>query len=246
MEFSPKLIEALKSYVYALIDPRDNKPFYIGKGEGGRVLAHANEALATEHETDKLDTIRDVHAAGLQVKHVILRHGMDSKTAFVVESALIDFVEHFGGELTNIVAGHHSSVFGVKTIDELARQYEAPPLKSLGDDCVIININRRYDEAKGEQTFYDVTREYWAMANPQKRGLKYALAEYRGFVVEVFETERWYQVKESKRWGFEGVVAPDAIRNLYINRKIYKARGTANPIAYRLQIAPEETKNPAQ
>lgn len=27
-------------YVYQLIDPRDNKPFYIGKGKGSRMFAH--------------------------------------------------------------------------------------------------------------------------------------------------------------------------------------------------------------
>ena len=32
-------------YVYALIDPtNDNKPFYIGKGNNGRVKSHFKEA----------------------------------------------------------------------------------------------------------------------------------------------------------------------------------------------------------
>ena len=32
--FSNKTIEKLQYYVYALIDPRDKKIFYIGKGKG--------------------------------------------------------------------------------------------------------------------------------------------------------------------------------------------------------------------
>ena len=31
-QFDPKTILALNYYVYMLIDPRDNIPFYIGKG----------------------------------------------------------------------------------------------------------------------------------------------------------------------------------------------------------------------
>ena len=36
--FSQKTQEELKSYVYILIDPRDNKIFYVGKGYGNRVF----------------------------------------------------------------------------------------------------------------------------------------------------------------------------------------------------------------
>ena len=37
--FSVKALDALNGfYVYALIDPRDNKVFYIGKGNGNRIL----------------------------------------------------------------------------------------------------------------------------------------------------------------------------------------------------------------
>ena len=32
-EFQPAVIEALKYYVFCLVNPRDNKIFYIGKGK---------------------------------------------------------------------------------------------------------------------------------------------------------------------------------------------------------------------
>ena len=40
-------------YVYALVDPRNQKVFYIGKGKGDRVSNHIDEALDnTEKETE--------------------------------------------------------------------------------------------------------------------------------------------------------------------------------------------------
>ena len=42
-QFSQKAQEELKYYVYCLVDPRDRKIFYIGKGIGNRVFAHACE-----------------------------------------------------------------------------------------------------------------------------------------------------------------------------------------------------------
>ncbi|MDD2962194.1 MAG: hypothetical protein PHR45_08985 [Muribaculaceae bacterium] len=49
---SDKTIEELKYYVYALIDPRNGKIFYICKGYGNRVFQHCK--LAAETDDDSL------------------------------------------------------------------------------------------------------------------------------------------------------------------------------------------------
>ena len=237
--FDARTCEEIGHYVYALIDPRDQKPFYIGKGQGNRVFAHASAALETEYESDKLNLIREIASAGHNVEHVILRHALDEKTALTIESTLLDFSAYFHLEMTNLVLGHHASAFGAMSASEIIRKFNSPPLEELGDGCVIININKRYRETKGTASFYEVTKGYWAMANPEVSGLRYVLAEYQSFIVEVFEVENWYRVPSegSRRWGFNGRVAPDDVRAAYLNRKIYKKRGTANPISYRLQTS---------
>lgn len=236
-EFDRRTIEEIGAYVYCLVDPLTRTPFYIGKGNGNRVFQHATNSLDNPFESDKIETIRKIRDSGKQVGHLIIQHGLDDTTAFAIETALIDFAKYFGEGLTNIALGHKSSAFGIMTVEEIQRKYHAPPLEVLGDDCVIININRTYRRAKGTKNFYEATRKSWAMDKRRIPGLRYVLSEYAGFVVEVFEVDHWYQIESSggrKRWAFEGRQAPDEIRSLYLNRAIRKKPGAANPIAYRL------------
>jgi hypothetical protein len=235
-EFDRQTIEQIGAYVYCLLDPQ-GKPFYIGKGNGNRVFEHAANALKYPSESDKVETIRKIIESGNQVQHVIIQHRLDDSTAFAIETALIDFTKYFDASLTNISLGHKSSTFGIMTVEEVQRQYHAPPLEVLGEGCVIININKTYRRAKGATTFYEATRQSWVIDKKRIPGLQYVLSEYAGFIVEVFEVDCWYQVETpngKSRWAFEGKQAPDDIRSLYLNRKIQKKRGAANPIAYRL------------
>ncbi len=93
--FDVKTIEHLKYYVYLLIDPVTDEPFYVGKGIGNRVFNHVEDSLKSSENTDKFDVIRRIHSQGHKVKHLIVRHGLNEKTAFEIESTLIDTFKLF-------------------------------------------------------------------------------------------------------------------------------------------------------
>ena len=121
--------EALQYYVYRLIDPRDGQTFYVGKGKGNRVFDHAAQQIEISNDTDvdedetslKMRTIGEIRAARLEVLHVVHRHGMDEKTSFEVEAALMDA---FPG-LSNIAGGHGNNLRGCAHVSEIEQQYNA-------------------------------------------------------------------------------------------------------------------------
>lgn len=237
--FDSFLAEKLEAYVYMLVDPRSGQPFYIGKGRGNRVFDHVTFALEEPKSSDKYERIREIVSEGYQVSHLILRHGLSDESAFEVESALIDFCTVLDQPMTNLVAGHGTSAFGAMTSDEIIRKYKAEPLSHLEPGFVLININKTYKRAKGQLSYYEATKELWVIAEDRIPTIKYALAEYKGVIVEVFKILDWYSKeaisrsgKIGMRWGFNGVVAEDEVRERYLNKAVNKPRGAANPIRY--------------
>lgn len=77
--FSEKALEALNGfYVYALMDPRDEKIFYIGKGIGNRVFSHEIESENRfKAEKQKLKKIRDIERDGFFCKEINCQLGIE-------------------------------------------------------------------------------------------------------------------------------------------------------------------------
>ena len=124
-DFPGGVAKQLKWYVYRLIDPRNGETFYVGKGKGNRVFVHAKGQLQGGDEEEeisdpKLLRIKRIQEAGLEVGHVIHRHGLSTEDrAFEVEAALIDA---YPG-LTNKDMGHGSRDYGSRHVEEIINEY---------------------------------------------------------------------------------------------------------------------------
>lgn len=84
-------------YVYLLIDSRDKKIFYVGKGKGKRMHAHVVE---TTHgriaNSVKSDKINEILAAGAEVLERVIFTTKRESVAFTVERFLIDRLKEHG------------------------------------------------------------------------------------------------------------------------------------------------------
>jgi uncharacterized protein len=238
--FTQEIIQHLGYYVYRLIDPRNGETFYVGKGVANRVFQHAKgEVEANDVElSDKLQRIRDIRMSGFDVAHVIHRHGLDERTAYEVEAALIDA---YAG-ITNIVSGHDADERGVMHAQQIIERYKAEEI-DFQHRIIMITVNHTVLE---KQSVYDAVRYAWRLDPQKARQAELVLAVRQGIVIGVFVPHEWLAATPENfegrpdqhgRWGFRGEEAPESVRSLYMRRRVPDAmtkRGAANPLRYIL------------
>ncbi|MRT48200.1 hypothetical protein [Raoultella sp. RIT712] len=250
MEFPPGVMEHLGWYVYRLIDPRDGSTFYVGKGKGNRVFAHMRGEVAAVDDdellSNKLKQLREIRLAGLEVIHVIHRHGMvDEKTAYEVEAALIDA---YPG-LTNIMNGAGSNEYGAAHIKELIATYQ-PETVEFQHKVLMISVNR----SSKDVDLYDAVRFSWRVRVERARKAEFILATVRGIVKGVYIADEWlestrenfpempswdaddeFESTQKSRFGFRGRLAPPDIAKIYLGKKIpdvLRKKGAMSPVKY--------------
>ena len=203
--FSEKALMALgECYVYGLIDPRGGKKeiFYIGKGTGNRVFGHEKESLSNpDSEKLKLETIEAIKREGLEVEKIIINSNLSEKQAFAAEAALINVFRYIG-DLTNIVAGHHSA--GALSVEEFERVNGAVDLEEedIHHKILVIKINKLYEDMRkdkdgkpreiSEKELYDAVRGIWRMSYDRAQSIDYVFGVYNSLIVAVYKPSAWY------------------------------------------------------
>lgn len=199
MRFSSSTTKQLKHYVYALVDPRDESIFYVGKASANnRAFDHLRSSKGEEEKQKK---IREIWEAGHQPEVEILRYGLDSAMAsFEVEAAVIDAL---GLEnLTNKVRGHGID-HGRQKASEVERLHgsKAIAIERICDSYMLFFINQTYSPTKTEQELYDCTRQFWSRVShttrthdPSSGALPYpvALAVVDSVVVRAYSVLAWF------------------------------------------------------
>lgn len=239
-EFPSEVIKELNYYVYRLIDPRNGETFYIGKGQANRIFEHLKCSVSEDEGVEDFDLkyqrIRDITKCGLDVIHIIHRHGLESSTAFHVEASLIDA---FPGT-TNKVGGHYSGEIGPMNAYEILTRYKAE-IAELEHKVLLISINRTVND----RDIYDAVRFAWKLDLERAQKAEYVLALEKGIIVGVFKPLKWhlarkqyfpeFEIHTNKRYGFIGEVAENNVQELYMRKRIpeeYRKKGASNPVKY--------------
>ena len=231
----------LKWYVYRLIDPRNGETFYVGKGKDDRIFAHIKGAIGSaigEVSDPRIARIREIQVAGLEVSHVIHRHGLATPSAaYQVEAALIDA---YPG-LTNKVRGYGSVDYGSRHVEQIIAEFEAEEFE-VREPLMFIHINKSYYTRPNP---YEAVRSAWKINLNKARRYKLVLASLRGVVVGAYRPKKWLlSLKEHfpweqsnlpDRWGFEGTDAEYEVWSYYVSKRVparYKKKGAMASVRY--------------
>ena len=234
--FTDEVGKKLGHYVYRLIDPRNGKTFYIGRGQGNRVFAHVRAEIESNDDMDgnelplRLDVIRRIRAANLQPIHVIHRHGMSGESSLEVEAALIDATPG----LTNVVSGHGSNERGPAHVDQLVEQYGATEIEfDPTHKLLVIKVKRETVEERG---LCDAVRWAWKIDRARAEKADYVLAVVDGICQGVFVVDAWQASEEVPgRYEFRGREAEEPVSTIYKGRRIpdrMRKPGMTWPILY--------------
>jgi hypothetical protein len=236
------LSDALSHYVYLLVDPRDGKVFYVGKGVSDRCLQHDHP----DDGAEKAARIAEIKSAGLETKVEIVRHGLASREeAFLVESAVIDV---YGIEnLTNKVRGHGATDFGRASLADLAARY-APEEADILHRVVFVKLASTFKKGMSADALYEAARGVWSLSPEIAGKYNYVLALWDGLVIEVYQVDRWqpadprhYPTRGLKAEDFipvrgmlctefVGTVAPEEIRKQYLGKSVRKHFATGGMV----------------
>lgn len=244
-KFSQLTIEEIKYYVYCLVNPIDNKIFYVWKWEGNRVFQHAKWIIEKDSLSEKEEVIKKILNQNKKVEYFILRHKLTDNEAFLLESVLIDLLTYksfyfkWWADLKNLVQWYNKSLYWLFTTEEIEAIYwsEELCLENIKHNLMIININKTY---KSWISLYEATRKSWKINKNKIENIEYYICEYKWILRAIFKFDSWKYVLDEKwnrRVEFEWYEITkendkEKVMELYLYKKFKKSKGDMQVIHY--------------
>ncbi len=223
-----------KWYVYAYRDPKDSKPFYIGKGMDLRAFSHA-KGYGSKKTALRIAAIKKRKQEPIIE---IIARDLSEDVAYYVEMALIEFLGI--DNLTNKQRGRGYKDHGSIDASQLSAYLVGESLKVEdfnGFPTIVFRINKLYRRGMPAIELYDITRCCWGVNLSKAKKCKYAMSAYEGRILEIYEIAEWFDagttfmIRESKksdegRKEFVGRVCKNPkIRNRFLGKSISQLPG---------------------
>jgi|TARA_B100001996_G_scaffold383030_1_gene376934 hypothetical protein len=181
-KFPANIHKELSNYIYALYDPREDLPFYIGRGVRDRVFSHI-KGSHNEKVREKIDYLQN---QGLKPIIKILIHGLTNQQARAAETAAIAILGK--DNLANEMKGAGSSLTNVSPA-EIVHHYNAKEV--LINHKAILIVRNPWNPNQTEQYHYDLTRASWKVGQ-KKNHAEYAFLIHQSVVKRIYSIAAWY------------------------------------------------------
>ena len=247
--FAEGVSSKLRNYVYLLVDPRTGRAFYAGRGRGDRCFHHLRAARGTAPATDDqrtfpvVDRINEVESTGRLVRIDILRHGLGTAEADLVEAAANDAL---GLRVAPGSTSQRRSAAEVSSL--LAKRAKFKRVHQV----VLLRVG-----GTGADTSYEVARHNWRIGRrwidlDSPRSPQWAVIVAGDLVAGVHRIDGWALSEQASpgarrtadRFSFTGAADRD-LEQRYQGRSVaaYLGEGAPSPVTY-VWCGPHWVNNP--